>query len=420
MRRLRRPAGGDAAPATDRSRRVRDTANISPFNPDPASPAMSTTLEGGAMAAAETPDASRSGLVSNNRIGDNFKDQSDYSVFPVPAGSVAMAADRDTTSQVNLKFLSTFRIVAESLSFREAADRTHRSQSAVTAQIKQLESQVGAPLFRRTTRDVQLTAEGEQLLASTQRALHELGVGFRKLHEAADLKRGRIALACSSTAAATFLPPILLRFNTEYPQVRISLREVLSSEFLDCLQRGQADFCVGPAIENSNLKSEILFDDPILAFVPHRFGSRERDSISLRELAGMPLALFGPLTAIRSQVEKAFRERGLRLEIQFECRQAQTLVALAEGSLGAAILSRSALQNHKPRAAKILRITDPLMRRPIAIVGLRGQVLTPRAGRLVQLLRDQLARPTAAAAGGRSAKRRAAKDAEPRKFKSES
>jgi DNA-binding transcriptional LysR family regulator len=292
--------------------------------------------------------------------------------------------------RINLKLFSTFLIVGETLSFRAAAERMRCSQSAITAQIKQLEAQIGVALFRRTTRDVQLTPEGAKLLVRAQRALYELDSGLRQLHEAADLGRGAIALACSSTVAASFLPSILLRFNGEFPQVRVTLREVQSPEFLDCLKRGHADFCVGPAIDDLAVESEPLFDDPIIALVPRRFMAAKRTSIGLHDLAGLPLALFGAATAIRNRVEKVFRQRGFHFDVQFECRQAHTLVALAEGSLAVAVLPLSALKHHDPRNAAVLRISDPLMHRPIAIVRLRSQDLTPRAERLVQLLREEL------------------------------
>src|SRR5690606_21728085 len=81
-------------------------------------------------------------------------------------------------TKVNLKLLQSFMLVAEHKSFRAAADLTYRSQSAVSSQIKQLELQLGVPLFHRTTRSVRLTAAGEKLLTTTRRALREISFGL--------------------------------------------------------------------------------------------------------------------------------------------------------------------------------------------------------------------------------------------------
>ena len=75
-----------------------------------------------------------------------------------------MESVTSSLSHVNLKLLQTFLMVGEYASFRIAAEKSFRSQSAVSAQIRQLEEQLGVPLFHRTTRSVRLTEEGHQLL----------------------------------------------------------------------------------------------------------------------------------------------------------------------------------------------------------------------------------------------------------------
>ena len=99
-------------------------------------------------------------------------------------------------AHINLKLLQTFLLVAEQSSFRIAAEKSFRSPSAVSAQIRQLEEQLGVPLFHRTTRNVRLTDEGKQLLECAQRALLEVESGLRKIQESADIRRGRVALSC--------------------------------------------------------------------------------------------------------------------------------------------------------------------------------------------------------------------------------
>jgi DNA-binding transcriptional LysR family regulator len=72
---------------------------------------------------------------------------------------------------INLKLLATFLSVAQNASFRKAAEQMNRSLTAVSMQIKQLDEQVGVPLLQRTTRKVELTREGEQLLITARKAL---------------------------------------------------------------------------------------------------------------------------------------------------------------------------------------------------------------------------------------------------------
>ena len=82
---------------------------------------------------------------------------------------------------INLNFLQTFISVAEHESFRRAAEEMGRTQSAISMQIRQLEDQIGARLFNRSTRRVELTMEGERLLRFARRSLADLNFGLRSL-----------------------------------------------------------------------------------------------------------------------------------------------------------------------------------------------------------------------------------------------
>ena len=122
--------------------------------------------------------------------------------------------------QINLKLLQTFLLVGEHLSFRVAAEKLFRSQSAISAQIVQLEEQLGVSLFHRTTRNVSLTAEGKQLKEYAERALFEVEVGLRKIKETADVRRGRVAFYLQQGAGLSLITrPLarLRRFLAKHP-----------------------------------------------------------------------------------------------------------------------------------------------------------------------------------------------------------
>ena len=288
---------------------------------------------------------------------------------------------------VNLKLLQTFMLVAEHSSFRQAADQAHRSASAITAQIKQLEAQVGAPLFYRTTRRVRLTAEGEQLFSSARRAVQELGSGLRKVYESVDIRRGRISFACLPTIAATRLAPILSSFERDYPEVRIFVHELHSHELCEKIRSGEVDFGVGTATQDADLHLDLLQNDDLVALVPKRLIGRPRSAITLTELAVMPVLLLNSTCSLRRLLEDAMRTRDLVLRTKYQFMQMQTLISMAEAGLGAAILPRSAVPPETAASVQVVEIVEPTITRQIAIIRMQGQTLSPAAGRLVQLLR---------------------------------
>ena len=294
---------------------------------------------------------------------------------------------------VNLKLLQTFLQVSEHSSFRVAAEKTFRSPSAVSAQVRQLEEQLGVALFHRTTRSVRLTEEGHQLLECAQRALQEVGSGLRKIQESADIRRGRVALSCSPTIAETRLARVLAAFEKDYPGIEVSVRELTSTALFESVRRREVDFGIGPRIDTSEFSFETVLDDPFYALVPKRFISTSKSTIALSTLANMPMLVLSSATALRGMLEATLKERNLTFTNRYEFTQAQTLISMSSAGLGAAILPKVALPAKLDSSVYSLRIVNPPLLRQVAVITLRGQSLSPASLRLVQLLRQLIADP---------------------------
>jgi len=298
---------------------------------------------------------------------------------------------------VNLKLLSTFMLVAEHKSFRQAADASHRSQSAVTTQIKQLELQLGVTLFHRTTRQVSLTAEGRQLLESTRRAMSEVELGLRLIQESVDLKHGRIFLSCSTTVASTRLAPILALFEKDYPGVEVYVNELTSRDMFDTVRNESVDFGIGPVVEAPEFDFEEILVENLYALVPRKFMPDATVSVALARLAEMPLLLLNPATALRSTLDDAARAQGLELRMKFQFSQAQTLVSMANAGLGVAILPELVVPEASHPDTHTLLIDSPLLTRKVGLVTLKGRSLSPAAARLTQIVRERIGCPPASA-----------------------
>lgn len=292
--------------------------------------------------------------------------------------------------QVNLKLLQAFLLVAEHSSFRVAAEKSFRSASAVSAQIRQLEDQLGVSLFHRTTRSVRLTNEGLQLLDCAERALRELDGGLRSLREAVELRRGRVSLSCSPTIAETRLARALAVFEQDYPGIEIRVRELTSQALFESVRKRDVDFGIGPENEAGEFAFETLLRDPLYALVPRKFLSTRKNTIAFDTLAGMPLLLLNHATALRQTVESAMKERGMKLDTRYEFAQAATLISMARSGLGVAILPGIAVPTHNDGATYRLRIVSPSLGRNLGIITTRDQALSPASRRLVEIVRQEI------------------------------
>jgi DNA-binding transcriptional LysR family regulator len=293
--------------------------------------------------------------------------------------------------RINFKLLGTFLAVAESASFRKAAEQSHLSLPAVSMQIKQLEEQLRVSLFHRTTRRVELTAEGERLMISARKAMAELETGLVHIQQAADVQHGRLAFACVPTVASTRLPQILTIFAKRYPGVALHVRELAGHELLEAVRRREVDFGIGQLTgKEGDFDATPVFQDEYWALLPQWYEDKGRTGISIEELSKLPLLKLCSGSAMREVLDSAMTAQGLPIEANYEFMHVTTLIAMAESGLGIALLPSIAL----PRQTnlKAVRVTRPVLIRSIDIITLRGHTPSPAAAKLVQLC-EQLIPP---------------------------
>ncbi|MCG6122582.1 MAG: LysR family transcriptional regulator [Microvirga sp.] len=292
---------------------------------------------------------------------------------------------------VNLNLFQVFLLVAEHLSFKEAADRISRSQSAVSAQIRQLEQQLGAPLFNRTTRNVSLTPYGEILFKSARQGVNELNLGFRNVIEEINGHRGRVTMACSPTIAGTKLPALLKMFELEYAGIKVILAELPHVRMVEAIQAGDVDFGLGPVFPSSgDLNFETVMIDPLAALVPASFPIARKRSVVMSDLVDLPILLSVKTSVTRQIFEGCMKACGFTTSAKYECTQHQTQIAMVKAGLGIAILPSSVARNVQCRSVRVLKISHPGVEREVALITVRGQRLSPASSHLAALIKRRI------------------------------
>jgi DNA-binding transcriptional LysR family regulator len=225
----------------------------------------------------------------------------------------------------------------------------------------------------------------------------ELQTGLRQIREAADIQRGGLTLACAPTLAATRLPQILVAFHESYPGVTAHVRELASTQMLDCIRRQEVDFGLGPRATNAaEFQFQPLLLDEIYALVPASLDLGSRKAISLAELSHMPTLVLAGSSELHGMLEKAQKVSGTTLNIKYEVQQVQTQIAMAAAGLGAAILPRIAIPAKLDPRMRAVPIVDPPLVRELCVITLRGQFLPPLATRFIETLRRLIGHPEGA------------------------
>ncbi|MFD0668323.1 LysR family transcriptional regulator [Ramlibacter sp. MAHUQ-53] len=285
--------------------------------------------------------------------------------------------------KVNFKVLSTFLSVAEHTSFRKAAEQLHLSLPAVSMQVKQLEERLGVALFQRTTRRVELTPEGEQLMISTRKAMAEIDGALARLQQAADAQQGHLSFACVPTIASTRLPALLVEFSRQYPGITVRVFELTQPELLEAVRRREVDFGIGPAPDRpGELEVQALFDDDYVAVLPAGHPSAGKSGITLRELSKMRMLALGT-SQFRKHLHATLEAEGLQPDLGYEFTHVSTTIAMIEAGLGVGILPGVAVPRRTSLA--VVRIVRPVMTRTISVMTIRGHTLSPAAARFVAM-----------------------------------
>jgi DNA-binding transcriptional LysR family regulator len=147
---------------------------------------------------------------------------------------------------LELRHMRTFAAVAERGNFTRAADDLHIAQQAVSQQIKALERALGVTLLRRSSRRVELTAEGAVFLADCRRVLAAADRAARRTRAAARGEAGTLRLAYTLTTVWDTIPKLLTRLAATHPQVKIESREVLGADIPELLLAERYDLALAP------------------------------------------------------------------------------------------------------------------------------------------------------------------------------
>lgn len=189
---------------------------------------------------------------------------------------------------MELRHLRYFISVAENHGFGRAALALNVSQSAISEQIADLESELGLALFDRQHRQIRLTIPGEQFLEDAKSVIALAGRAINNAHKSQHGEIGALTIGFFVGGTGSFFPKIIREFRRRFHGVQVSLNEMPPAMQLRALIAGSIDIGFTrslPAAETSVLRSEHLQTEPLYAVLPRTHPLAKRRSLAIRELA---------------------------------------------------------------------------------------------------------------------------------------
>ena len=243
---------------------------------------------------------------------------------------------------MELRQLKCFVAVAEELHFRKAAEQIGMAQTALSAQINNLEQELGCRLFFRTTRHVSLTQAGSVFLDESRFILKRLEQSIEKTRSAATSGLNSIRIGGIDAALVWFLPTVIDKFRRQFPNIHLPLTEVSSSaQQIQELLRHRIDVAFfRPPTEVAGVISETLFEENIFVAIPEDSRLIGKASLTPHDLIDQKLISYQRHARpyLADFVLRSFEVAGVTPTIDFEITDKSTLLQMVAKRMGVGLV----------------------------------------------------------------------------------
>jgi DNA-binding transcriptional LysR family regulator len=285
--------------------------------------------------------------------------------------------------------LTTFMEVAKLGSFSRAGQKVFRSQSAVSAQIRQLEQEYGDRLLDRSGKDVTMTPAGRVLFAYAERLLQMRDESLLAVADQGASPRGTLSIGANEATCLYVLPDVFAKFSSLYPGVQISIYRNFSYKIIEKLENGALDVgIVTLPVKSSSLKTHAIYRDQLMVMVSPQNPLAKHELVSVADVAKQPLLL--PKTGYsRRLMDKLFRPYASQLQVRMELPSVGMIKSFVAAGLGVSLISASFARDQVLAGrVKLIGIQDEELWRELGVAYRRDRTLTRATSTFISTVRQ--------------------------------
>jgi LysR family transcriptional regulator, carnitine catabolism transcriptional activator len=286
--------------------------------------------------------------------------------------------------------LRAFLLVAQYRSFARAAGRLFITPSGVSIVIRELENQIGARLFDRTTRHVALTAAGNELLRAVEPALRDVDDAMGRIGGASRPEAASLIVGAVPLVAASVLPGIISAFRARQSALGIHVVDRDAATLVHHIESGTLDVALGVFFAHlRGIRRTPLFR---FSFLVIRAGNSHRSKrpTTWASLKREPLIALDPTYPLQQVIDKHLARAGAVQRPTLVLSSLATVIAMVEAGLGVGIIPSFWLAACTGRAVVATQLTDPVVRLEFQMIQLSGRKLPPIAEEFVSFLRGRI------------------------------
>ncbi len=288
----------------------------------------------------------------------------------------------------NLRQIKSFQAVVELGNFSRAAERLHTSQAGVSHAIRDLEALLGARLFDRTTRRVELTEAGQIFAAGALPGLAEIERAAEAVRDLSQLRMGLVRIAAPPLLGATVLPHLLQKVTKLYPNLKLRIEDVATDLIAPRVRNGLCDIGVGTfSADEEGLDRQQILSDRLMVFLEPGHPFKSLEEVDWKALHDQKIVALTRESNIRLLTEIGFETAGLPLRPHLEVHQIHTALSLVESGAGIAVLPTYAFAALNGRRIVARPLSNPAITRQVSVITARERTASPATTAIRPLLR---------------------------------
>ncbi len=295
---------------------------------------------------------------------------------------------RHTTVYISYDYYRIFYYVAKYGNVSRAAKLLLGNQPNLTRAIKNLEAELGCPLFSRTNRGMKLTPEGEKLYSHVKTAVEHIEAGEAEITASRDLQSGTVFIAASEVALRCLLLPVLKKYRLMHPGIRLRISNHSTPQAIEALKGGDADLAVvtTPTISYASLEEIHVRNVREVAVCSAAFPALIGRRVSLSDLIRYPLISLGSDTKSFEFYSAFFTAHGLPYRPGIEAFTADQILPMVRADLGVGFVPEEFL--HPGDTVSVIDIAEKIPERGICLIKRKDQPLGMAAKELEKMILD--------------------------------
>ena len=280
---------------------------------------------------------------------------------------------------ISYDYYRIFYYVARYGSISKAASILMNNQPNLTRTIKNLEGELGCPLFSRTNRGVKLTPEGKRLYEHIKIAFEQIEAGEAEIVDSKSLQNGSVYISASEVALHCCLLPIFKKYRALYPNIRLHVSNHSTPQAIEALKEGLVDFAIvsTPTVKSTNLEEITVRKFQEVLISSNAYKELKNKTVSFSDLTDYPLISLSSQTKTFDFYSKLYEGYGLAYVPDIEAATADQILPMVRSDLGLGFVPEDFIKGVNDIFT--VKTTEKIPMREICLIKRKGQLLSMAA-----------------------------------------